>query len=144
MAGAATPVSPAGVGCAVSMAFGWNLAGVSGGGGCLLLTDTKQVPGLPHTMLSLCSVLLRSYGSRQETSGAVIMRHSEVDRMVLFHKQDHQSEEMVPRLCFGAQDVTGESREPDQGRCVCKARTGSRSSGSQLGLLLLHLQGVLC
>lgn len=33
------------------------------------------------------------------------------------------------------------ARGPEKGRCVCKARTGSRSSDSQPGPLLLHLQG---
>lgn len=87
-------------------------------------------------MLSVSSVLLESHRPRQGASEAVIMRHCEVAKLVLFRKQDHQNEEMVPRLCIGAQDIPG---EPDHGRWVCKARTGSRSSDSQPGLLLLHL-----
>lgn len=92
-------------------------------------------------MLSVSSVLLKSHGPRQGASEAVIMRHCEVAKLVLFRKQDHQSEEMVPRLCIGAQDIPG---EPDHGRWVCKARTGSRSSHSQPGLLLLHLSVCVC
>lgn len=92
-------------------------------------------------MLSVSSVLLESHGPRQGASEAVIMRHCEVAKLVLFRKQDHQNEEMVPRLCIGAQDIPGES---DHGRWVCKARTGSRSSDSQPGLLLLHLSVCVC
>lgn len=61
-------------------------------------------------MLSVSSVLLKSHGPRQGASGAVIMRHREVAKLVLFHKQDHQSEEMVPSLCIGAQDIPREDR----------------------------------